>query len=394
MRHSRTAGLGLAVTAALAVLALPGAGNAAPAAPPTTAHRITPACSVPAPGFAACLAQVATDSGFAPQAATPTGYGPADLRGAYNLTASGSPTQTIAIVDAQDDPTAEADMAAYRSFYGLPACTTAGGCFRKVDQRGGTSYPAVDAGWALEISLDLDMASAICPSCNILLVEADSASFGNLGAAVDRAAALHANTISNSYGGSELFAALTGASSHYNHPGIAITASSGDSGYGVSFPATAATVTAVGGTTLNWNGTTRTETAWNGAGSGCSSFFARPSGQAGAGTGCSRHAIADVSAVADPATGVAVYDTTPFNGQSGWFKVGGTSASSPIIAAVIALAGNSGSYTNSFPYSHAASLNDVTSGSNGTCPTAQWCNARAGWDGPTGLGTPNGTGAF
>ena len=238
------------------------------------------------------------------------------------------------------------------------------------------------------------MASAICPACHILLVEADSASFGNLGAAVDRAATMGSNVISNSYGGSELFAVLFGVSSHYNHPGVAITASSGDSGYGVSFPATAPAVTAVGGTTLNWNGTTRTETAWNGSGSGCSSFFARPAGQASAGTGCSRHAIADVSAVADPATGVAVYDSTPFNGQSGWFKVGGTSASSPIVAAVIALAGNASSFTNSFPYSHTGSLNDVTSGSNGTCPTAQWCNARTGWDGPTGLGTPNGTGAF
>jgi len=391
VRHSRTAGIAFAATAALAVLALPTAGNAAP---PASTHRVTHACSTPAGGFAACFAQVVTDTGLAPQAATPTGYGPADLRGAYNLTGSGSPTQTIAIVDAQDDPTAEADLAQYRGFYGLPACTTANGCFRKVDQRGGTSYPAVDAGWALEISLDVDMASAICPACHILLVEADSASFGNLGAAVDRAATMGSNVISNSYGGSELFAVLFGVSSHYNHPGVAITASSGDSGYGVSFPATAPAVTAVGGTTLNWNGTTRTETAWNGSGSGCSSFFARPAGQASAGTGCSRHAIADVSAVADPATGVAVYDSTPFNGQSGWFKVGGTSVSSPIIAAVIALAGNASSVTNSFPYSHTGSLNDVTSGSNGTCPTAQWCNARTGWDGPTGLGTPNGTGAF
>jgi subtilase family serine protease len=332
--------------------------------------------------------------GVAPLAATPTGYGPGDLRGAYNLTSSGSASQTIAIVDAQDDPTAEADLATYRGNYGLPACTTANGCFRKVDQRGGTSLPAVDAGWALEISLDLDMASAICPNCHILLVEADSASFANLGAAVDEAATLGANTISNSYGGSELVGAISGSSSHYNHPGIAITASTGDSGFGVAFPATASTVTAVGGTTLNWNGTTRTETAWSGAGSGCSSFFSRPSGQASAGTGCSRHAIADVSAVADPATGVAVYDSTPFNGQSGWFRVGGTSASSPIIAAVIALAGNANTYTNSFPYSHTGSLNDVTSGSNGTCATSQQCTARAGWDGPTGLGTPNGTGAF
>lgn len=228
----------------------------------------------------------------------------ADLRGGYHLTATGSATQTIAIVDAQDDPTVEADLATYRSNYGLPACTTANGCFRKVNQRGGSSYPSVDTGWAVEISLDVDMASAICPGCHILLVEADSASLGNLGSAVDEAAALGASTISNSYGGSERLAGLTGAASHYNHPGLAITASTGDSGYGVAFPATAPTVTAVGGTTLQWVGTTRTETAWSGAGSGCSTSFARPAGQANAGTGCSRHAVA----VADPATGVAVYD--------------------------------------------------------------------------------------
>ncbi len=392
MRHQRIAGLGLAATAALTVLAFPAAGPAAAA--PTT--RVTHACAAPAAGYAACFAQVVTakTAGVTPFAASPTGYGPADLRGAYGLTATGSASQTIAIVDAQDDPTAEADLATYRSFYGLPACTTANGCFRKVNQSGGTSYPSVDAGWALEISLDLDMASAICPGCHILLVEATSASFGNLGAAVDRAAAMGATTISNSYGGSELVALLTGSQSHYSHPGVAITASTGDNGYGVSFPATAPAVTAVGGTTLNWNGTTRTETAWSGAGSGCSSFFAQPAGQASAGTGCSRHAIADVSAVADPNTGVSVYDTTPLQGQSGWFKVGGTSVSSPIIASVIALAGNGSTYTNSFPYSHTGSLHDVTSGSNGTCPTTQWCNARPGWDGPTGLGTPDGTGAF
>jgi subtilase family serine protease len=392
VRHQRTAALALAAAAALSVLATPTAGNAAPA--PTI--RITRACSAPATGYAACFAQVVTSTthGVTASAATPTGYGPADLRGAYNLTSPGSASQTIAIVDAQDDPTAEADLAAYRSFYGLSACTTANGCFRKVDQNGGTSYPAVDAGWALEISLDLDMASAICPACHILLVEASSASLGNLGIAVDRAATLGATTISNSYGGGELIARLTGAASHYSHPGVAITASSGDSGYGVSFPATAPAVTAVGGTSLTWDGTTRTETAWSGAGSGCSAYFAQPSGQAGAGTGCSRHAVADVSAVADPNTGVAVYDTTAYQGQSGWFKVGGTSVSSPIIASVIALAGNATTYTNSFPYSHTGSLNDVTSGSNGTCPTSQWCNARVGWDGPTGLGTPNGTGAF
>ncbi len=389
MRYPRIAMLAAAALVTATVTALPTQASAVPAGP-----SYTHACAKPAFGQAACLAVVESRSGISTLAATPTGYGPADLRGAYNLTSMGSSTQTIAIVDAMDDPTAEADMNAYRANYGLPACTSASGCFRKVNQSGGTTYPAADAGWALEISLDLDMASAICPSCKILLVEGSSASFTDLATSVDRAATLGANTISNSYGGSEFAAIIYGSNSHYNHPGVAITASTGDGGYGVAFPATSQYVTAVGGTTLNWDGTTRTETAWSGAGSGCSSFFSRPAGQPSATTGCSRHAIGDVSAVADPATGVAVYDTTPYNGQSGWFKVGGTSASSPIIASVIALAGNASSFNSTFLYGHASSLNDVTSGSNGTCTTTKWCTAGAGWDGPTGLGTPNGTGAF
>jgi subtilase family serine protease len=237
------------------------------------------------------------------------------------------------------------------------------------------------------------MASAICPNCHILLVEATSSTFANLGTAVNRAATLHANAISNSYGGSD---SRDATNSPFNHPGIAITASSGDSGFGVSYPASSRFVTAVGGTTLTAASNSRgfTETVWNGAGSGCSRFNTQLSGQAGAGTGCSRRAVADVSAVADPNTGVAVFDSTPFQGRSGWWVVGGTSASSPIIAGVYALAGNAASINNNFPYAHASSLFDVTSGSNGTCSPSQLCTARVGWDGPTGLGTPNGTGAF
>jgi subtilase family serine protease len=239
------------------------------------------------------------------------------------------------------------------------------------------------------------MASAICPNCKILLVEASSNSFANLGAAVDRAAGIGANVISNSYGGSE-FSGETGSAydGHFKHPGVAITVSSGDSGYGVEYPAASQYVTAVGGTTLNWNGTTRTETAWSGAGSGCSAYEPKPSWQSGIAT-CANRAVADVSAVADPNTGVAVYDTVRYQGQSGWFKVGGTSASSPIIAGVYALAGNAGSVNDgSFSYSHTTQLNDVTSGSNGSCGGSNLCTAGRGWDGPTGNGTPNGSGGF
>ena len=176
----------------------------------------------------------------------------------------------------------------------------------------------------------------------------------------------------------------------------AITVSSGDGGYGVEYPASSHYVTAVGGTSLTSGGGSRgwTETAWSGAGSGCSTLNAALSGAASFGTGCANRAVADVSAVADPNTGVAVYDTTALQGRSGWFVVGGTSASAPIIAGVYALAGNEASIDNNYPYTHSSSFFDVTSGSNGSCPTAQWCTARSGWDGPTGLGSPNGTGGF
>jgi subtilase family serine protease len=256
------------------------------------------------------------------------------------------------------------------------------------------SYPATNAGWAEEISLDVEMASAICPQCKILLVEAATASFANLGAAVNYAAS-RADVVSNSYGGAD--ARDTRYGSYYNHPGVAITVSSGDAGYGVQYPASSHYVTAVGGTTLRKAaGTTRgwSETAWKGAGSGCSTRNTALTSAPTTLTGCAQRAVADVSAVADPATGVSVYDSTPFQGASGWLTFGGTSVAAPIIAGVFALAGNASAIDNNYPYTHSSSLNDVTSGSNGSCPTAKWCTAGTGWDGPTGLGTPKGTAAF
>jgi subtilase family serine protease len=297
-------------------------------------------------------------------------------------------------VDAYDDPNAEADLGVYRSQFGLPACTTANGCFRKVDQRGGTTYPRSNGGWAQEISLDVDMVSAICPNCHILLVEADSNAFANLSAAVDEAATLGANAISNSYGGNE-YSSETSDQSHYNHPGKAVTVSSGDNGYGVEFPAASQYVTAVGGTHLTRSSGGRgwTETVWSGAGSGCSAYISKPSWQTD--SGCSKRTVADVSADADPNTGVAVYDSLRYQGRSGWLVFGGTSVASPIIASVYALAGNEGSINyGSYPYSHTGSLFDVTSGSNGNCGGSYLCTAKVGYDGPTGIGTPNGTGGF
>jgi subtilase family serine protease len=205
-----------------------------------------------------------------------------------------------------------------------------------------------------------------------------------------------ANVVSNSYGGSD--ASDSSYGSYYNHPGVAITVSSGDTGYGAQYPASSHYVTAVGGTTLTSGGGTRgwTEMAWSGAGSGCSTYNAALSGAASFNTGCANRAVADVSAVADPNTGVAVYDSTVYQGRSGWLVFGGTSVAAPIIAGVYALAGNEASIDNNYPYTHTSpsTFFDVTSGSNGTCPTTQWCTARTGWDGPTGLGSPNGAGGF
>jgi subtilase family serine protease len=348
----------------------------------------------------ACLALRRTDvpahRAFAVPAAV-SGYGPSDLTSAYNLP-SGGAGQTVGIVDAQDDPNAESDLAAYRSHFGLPACTSANGCFSKIDQNGGTSYPTADTGWAGEISLDLDMVSAVCPQCHILLVEANSANMSDLGAAVDQAVAQGAKFVSNSYGGSEDSSDTSSDSSYFDHPGVAITASTGDSAYGAEYPATSQYVTAVGGTSLNRGGGTRgwSESVWStssseGTGSGCSAYDPKPSWQHD--TGCSTRMEADVAAVADPATGVAVYQTY---GGSGWSVYGGTSAASPIVASVWALAGapNAGDRAAQYPYNHTGSFNDVTSGSNGSCSPAYFCTAQAGYDGPTGWGTPNGTSGF
>jgi subtilase family serine protease len=348
---------------------------------------------------------VVTDARGNPLATTgPTGYGPAQFHGAYALPKTGPAGQTVAIVDAYNDPTAKADLDTYNKTFGLaafPSCgsgiTTA--CFQKVDQSGGTAYPRTDPGWALEIALDVETAHQICQNCKILLVEAKSAAFSDLATAVNTAARLGATAISNSYGGSEFGSTMSGA---YDHPGIAITVSSGDSGYGVESPASYNTVVAVGGTTLKVTSTNgySSESVWSGAGSGCSSYFSARSWQTSAAgwpaTACSsKRGVADVAADADPNTGAAVYDSTRYSGQVGWFKVGGTSLSSPLIAAVYGLAGNAATvrYPASLPYAHVASLHDVTSGSNGTCSTTM-CKGAAGYDGPTGVGTPKGAGGF
>lgn len=400
-----------------------GGGNSTPlpqtpSIPSFGQANVVESCGGPVPvGYARCFALQRTDVGGAidltgtgagkglmvapngkpgsSSGATPSGYGPSQLRAAYNLpsTTAGS-GQTVAIVDAYDDKNAESDMNVYRSQFGIAACTTSTGCFKKVNQNGVQgSYPRGSRSWGQEISLDLDMVSAVCPNCHIILVEASSASTANLDTSVNTAAMLGANEISNSYGGSEASA----YDAAYDHPGIMITASAGDSGTGPEQPASFATVTAVGGTTLSTASNARgwTETVWSGSGSGCSKYVAKPSWQSGAVFACPNRTNNDVASDADPNTGVAVYDSYGSRHSTGWLVFGGTSVSSPTIASVYALAGNGASLSyGSYSYTHTGALYDVTGGSNGTCSYTYVCNAEVGYDGPTGNGTPNGTGAF
>ncbi|MGO9078357.1 MAG: hypothetical protein ACLQDY_04870, partial [Streptosporangiaceae bacterium] len=328
------------------------------------------------------------------QAPSGEGYGPSSLQSAYNLPSSTAGSgETVAVVDAYNDPNAASDLAAYRSAWGLPACGS--GCFSVVNQNGQASPLPPDAGssgWDVEESLDVDMVSAICPLCHIILVETNSNGISDLGTGVDAAVNLGALYVSNSYGAGE-FSSETTFDSYYQHPGVAVTASAGDSGYGVEYPAASQYVTAVGGTSLNTASNSRgwTESVWNGTGSGCSAYETKPAWQTD--TGCSNRTNNDVSAVADPSTGVAIYDTYS---EGGWLEVGGTSVSSPIIASVFALAGTpaAGTYPSSYIYKHTSSLYDVTSGSNGSCSPAYLCTAETGYDGPTGWGTPDGVAAF
>jgi hypothetical protein len=394
-----------ALAASASSAAGPGAAaqHAKTAAKPDTtgAVPVRKVCPAPKPGYASCLSLARTGIrghlGIFAAGTSPDGYGPSDLQSAYRLpSATKGAGQTVAVVDADDDPHAAADLAIYRKQYGLPPCTAASGCFRKVNEKGQQgAYPAADPSWAEEESLDIDMVSAICPNCHILLVEATSASVADLGEAVNTAVSLGAKYVSNSYGAPE-YSGETASDTYYDHPGVAITAGAGDSGYGPSYPATSEYVTAVGGTSLTPDsGSPRgwAEAAWANGGSGCSLFEPKPAWQTDSGCGAN-HMTADVSADADPATGVAVYDS--YN-LSGWEELGGTSVASPIVASVYALAGPPapGSYPASYPYADPSALNDITDGANApTCTPAYWCTAGPGYDGPTGLGTPDGIAAF
>jgi IPT/TIG domain len=434
-----------AVLVALGALA-PGVSSSASAAPAASAYRVHRLCDATRPGAAACLgmklvpasltradldADAAVRAREAASGAKPVvnyknpfpGYlTAASLHAAYALPSetAASSLQTIAVIDAFDDPTAEADLGVYDREFGLPECTTANGCFRKLNQEGHASpLPRKNGEWASEISIDVQMAHAICQNCHVLLVEADNEEFADLGAAVDAAVNAGATEISNSYGGPEepAFASVFSEynTAYYDHPGVVVTASSGDCGYlneachreaaTANFPASSPDVVAVGGTSLTDAGETWSSTVWEDGGSGCSQIFTAPLWQSGAGdfsaTGCGeRRSVADVAAIGDPNTGVDVYDSTPEGGYpAGWGVWGGTSVASPIVAAEFALAGGSHGvpYAAATLYSHLGegdALYDVVSGSNGTCAGATACQAAVGYDGPSGVGSPIGLDAF
>jgi subtilase family serine protease len=393
-------GVGALAVAGLTAQGFAAQGADAATTPYTAGKHAAKVCSATkAAHTATCNAiKLVDDKGRAPASTTPpsTGLTPAGLQSAYKLAGLSAGGRTVAIVDAYGYPNLERDLGVYRSQFGLSACTTASGCLKVINQTGGTSLPRFNAGWAGEQALDVDAVSAAAPDAKIVVVQANSASFADLGTAVQTAAKqAGVVAISNSYGGGDADDATYGA--YYNHPGIAVTASTGDNGYqGGSYPASSSYTTAVGGTSLVAASNSRgwSETVWSGAGSGCSTYNTALPGAASFNTGCSKRAMADVSAASDPAKGgMAIYYPTSKTAST-WAQFGGTSEAAPIIAAVYALSGNTSGYANAFPYAHPGSLFDVTSGSNGSCPTTQWCNARTGWDGPTGLGTPNGAGAF
>jgi len=381
-------------------------------------------CAGPVPaGYARCFSQVVTDrtgnvllNRFVPNRmertaganVVPSGFGPLALNLAYNPATAGSyPTgvgsskTVVAIVDAYGYPNAERDLGVYRSTFHLPPCTTANGCFSKITQTGAkTGYPTFNAGWAGEQSLDVDMVSAMCPNCKIILVQTNDSSLANLAAGVRIAVTKGAHVVSNSYGGAE--AGSQSLNAAYDHPGVAIVASTGDCGYDnqnlnnynpncgtqaqtANFPASSQYVTAAGGTSLVFNPALGfTETAWVGAGSGCSKIYPKPAWQASIKL-CTKRMEADVSAVADPATGVAVYGPETAT-LSAWGVYGGTSVASPTIGGLYGV--NGGVVTLGSVYGAGVHLTDVIGGTNGTCGNTYFCVAKKGYDGPTGLGSP------
>ncbi len=356
---------------------------------PAAAAPINPGPAVqvcPGPvsmGSARCFSRV-----FPNASTSPTGLSPATIESVYNFPTSLSAGfgKTIGIVDAYDDPNAQNDLGVFSTAFNLPACTTSNGCFSKVNQNGGTNYPRKNSGWALEISLDIQWAHAIAPGAKILLVEASSNSFTNLMAA-ENYAKTHAGYVSNSWGGSE-FSSESSYDANFQQAGVSFFASSGDSGLPAQYPSASTNVISVGGTTLNFSsGTFSSETGWSGSGGGCSVYETANTAQSsfsqyGQVNCAGKRATPDVSLDADPNSGVSVYDSYGYNGQSGWFTVGGTSASSPMWAARSADTG--GAVNAAFVYASNITFRDITVGNNGAA-------CLVGYDLVTGMGSWTGT---
>ncbi|HET8527269.1 MAG TPA: S53 family peptidase [Gaiellaceae bacterium] len=365
----------LALTAALAVVVLAGFGGVGGAANShANAAAVCPAAEV---GASHCHALVVTDAHGNPDAqSSPYGLSPSQIESAYNWSSIGSGAgKTIAIVDAYNDPTVASDLQVFSQQYGIPC----NGCLTVVNQSGGTRLPRTNSGWALEISLDVQWAHAIAPAASILLVEASSNSNSNLYAAEDYAKQ-HAQYVSNSWGGSES-SGESAYDSHFKQAGVSFFVSAGDAGLPAEYPSASPNVISVGGTTLtfNANGTLASETGWADGGGGCSSYEAANAAQTSASSFCNgRRATPDVSLDADPASGVSVYDSTSYQGQRGWFKVGGTSASSPMWAARSAVLGSV--VDASYVYGGHIAFRDITSGNNGA-------PCLVGFDLCTGLGS-------
>jgi subtilase family serine protease len=390
----------------LALALLPsGLATSAAAAGSSAAPAVVPAASRPSiiqtcpkiPGRERCLSErisapiAAPRSGSGLKPATSAApYGPRDLASAYKIPATKT-TTTVAIVDAYDAPTVAADLAHYRKAYGLSACTTANKCFKKVDQSGRTApLPKADEDWAGEATLDVEMVSAACPTCHILLVESTDDSHSNMAAAVKTATNLHARYVSMSWGGSEFRTETATDKKYFNVAGVTYVAAAGDYDYGTSWPAVNPAVVAVGGTSLlrdhsarGWNDSVWGYTDGTGTGSGCSRYETKPSWQSGISSKlCAHRAMNDVSIVGDPYDGVAMY----FAGD--WYQAGGTSVGAPLIAAMYAMTGRT-TGASAYPYAHRTSFNDVTRYANADCGNAL-CSGGPGWDGPTGVGTPKG----
>ncbi len=379
------------------VMALEGAVGAS-----TVAAGTRPAVSnqqvcgpVPA-GQVRCFA-IRHQVAFNPDTASPSGYSPDQLEQAYNAAVGSGSGQLVAVVEVYSDPTLVSDLATYRSQYGLPACGTSNGCLTIENQTGGSALPTASSSWATEAATDTEMVSAACPLCRILVVDSSSDQIANVFTSIQTAVAAGATEVSLSFGNNE-FSGETAYDSVFNNPNVVFTAAGGDSGYsaGVQYPAASPYVVAVGGTTLTPASNSRgwAETAWSGNQGGCSQYEGKPSWQVALGSqdsACPNRTVMDTAADANPNTGVAVYDSY---GSGGWTVVGGTSVAAPLVAGLYADQGGSHGYVGAQQlYSGAFLMTPVTSGPGGiTCSPSYYCEAQAGYNCPTGMGSPYGTG--